>query len=68
MRKYVGASLVLLGMILTAWGVNTAPSMNSLITRVFTAWPPDEATCLLVGGILTFMIGLGMASHRRKRD
>jgi ABC-type uncharacterized transport system permease subunit len=68
MRKYVGASLVVLGFILTAFGLESSESMNSRISRVFTTWPVDEPARLLMGGVLFVMIGLAVAVHRRRRE
>ncbi len=65
MRKYTGASFVVLGIILMGCGLDTADSME-LISRRFSTWPPDGQTCLLVGGILSLMMGLHLSSHRRK--
>lgn len=67
MKKYVGASLIVLGVILTAYGLDGSGSMNSRVSRLFTAWPLDGSSWLLLGGVLSGMIGLSLAAYRRQR-
>ncbi|MBI3857503.1 MAG: DUF3185 family protein [Planctomycetes bacterium] len=67
MRKYAGAVLVVLGVVLTTYGLNSPESLNTRVSQLFSRWPVDGPTCLLIGGILSVMTGLGMAAHRRPR-
>ena len=67
MRKYVGAALIVVGIVLAAYGLDSSDSLNSRMTRLFSAGPADGATWLLIGGILSVFIGLAMAAHRRPR-
>jgi hypothetical protein len=67
MRKYVGASLVVLGIVLTAYGLKASDSLNSRMSRLFAGQPADGATWLLVGGILAVFVGLSLAAYRRPR-
>jgi hypothetical protein len=60
MRKYAAASFVVLGIVLTAYGLDTAEWTRS-------PWTMDEPPKLLIGGILSGMVGLFLASFRRQR-
>ena len=57
MRKYTGASFIVLGIILSAFGI------DSYIDRVFIGWSTDWP--MLIGGILSVTIGLSLISRRR---
>jgi len=67
MRKYVGAGLIVLGVVLTAWGLDSSDSLNVRFTQLFAGRPVEGATWLLIGGIISVFIGLAMAAHRRPR-
>ena len=67
MRKYFGAGLIVLGVVLTANGLDSPDSFNSRMTRLFSGGPADGATWLLVGGVLSVFLGLAMAAYRRPR-
>ena len=67
MRKYIGASLVVLGIILTAYGLDGAGSIKSQFSRLFTVWTPDAPMWLLIAGILSVMVGLSLSFHQRQR-
>jgi hypothetical protein len=67
MRKYAGAGLVVLGIVLTAYGLDSSDSLNSRVTRLFTPLPADGSAWLLVGGVLSVFVGLAMAAYRRPR-
>lgn len=67
MRKYFGAGLIVMGVVLTAYGLDSSVSLNVRITQLFAGRPADGATWFLIGGILSGLIGLGMAAHRRPR-
>jgi len=67
MRKYFGAGLIVLGVVLTAYGLDSSDSLNVRITHLFAGRPAEGATWLLIGGIIAVFIGLAMAAHRRPR-
>ena len=60
MRKYAAASLIVLGIILTTYGLDSTESTS----RVWTMGGPTK---LLIGGILSVTVGLSLASYRRQR-
>ena len=67
MRKYFGAGLIVLGVVLTAYGLDSSDSLNARITQLFSGRPAGGAMWLLIVGILSVFIGLAMAAHRRVR-
>ena len=67
MRKYFGAGLIVLGVVLAAYGLDASDSLNVRMTQLFAGRPPEGATWLLIGGILSVFIGLALAAHRRPR-
>jgi len=67
MRKEFGAGLIVLGIALTAFGLDSSDSLNVRMTQLFAGRPPEGATWLLIGGVFSVFIGLAMAAHRRPR-
>ena len=67
MRKYFGAGLIVLGVVLTAYGLDSSDSLNVRITQLFSGRPVGGATLLLIGGIVSVVIGVAMAVYRRPR-
>ena len=65
MRKYAGASLIVLGIILSAFGIDSGESINSRMGRLFTGWSMDWP--LLISGILLVTVGLSLSSSRKSR-
>ena len=60
MRKYAAASFIVLGIILTTYGLDSTEWTSRL-------WTMGGPTQLLIGGILSVSIGLCLASYRRQR-
>jgi Protein of unknown function (DUF3185) len=57
---YMGISVALLvvGIMLTIWGINASESFSSDVSRFFTDSPTDKTMWLLVGGIACGIVGL----------
>lgn len=57
---YTGISIALLvvGVMLTIWGINASESFSSDVSRFFTDSPTDKAVWMLVGGIGCGLAGL----------
>jgi len=60
MRKYAAASFIVLGIILTTYGLDSTEPTSRL-------WTMGGPTKLLIGGILSVTVGLSLASYRRQR-
>ena len=58
MNKGISVALLLVGVVLVIWGVRASDSFSSDVSRFFTDSPTDKAIWLLVGGIVTAVVGL----------
>jgi hypothetical protein len=58
MIKAVPLALLAGGILLTIFGVVAMNSTSSDISRFFTGAPTDKAMWLLIGGIVTSVVGL----------
>jgi hypothetical protein len=58
MDKGISLALVIVGIILMAWGVNASESLSSGVSRFFTGSPTNKAMWLVIGGIAAVLIGL----------
>lgn len=56
MRKYAGAGCLVLGIMLSGLGLDSAESMNSRGFRLFAGWTADGP--MLIGGVLLVIVGL----------
>jgi hypothetical protein len=67
MLRYDGASFVVLGIMLTACGLDSSEPIPFRLARLFPEWAADGPGCLLIGGTLSVMLGLSLAAHCRRR-
>lgn len=58
MIKAVSLALLAGGILLTIFGVAAMNSASSDISRFFTGAPTDKAMWLVIGGIITSVVGL----------
>jgi hypothetical protein len=58
MNKAVSIALLVGGIVLIVIGVNATNSFSSDVSRFFTGSPTDKAVWMLIGGIITAVIGL----------
>ena len=58
MNRAISFALVAVGILLIVLGINASNALSSDISRFFTGSPTDKAVWLLVGGVLTAVIGL----------
>jgi uncharacterized membrane protein len=66
MNKPLSLALLVVGIILTIYGISAADSVGSDVSRLFTGAPTDKSVWLLVGGIVAGIIGLvGLFRGRR---
>ncbi len=58
MNKGLSLALLVVGIMLTIWGVSVSESFSSDVSRAFTGSPTDKALWLLVGGIGCAIVGV----------
>ncbi|HLD36486.1 MAG TPA: DUF3185 family protein [Planctomycetota bacterium] len=58
MNKDISVALLVVGIVLIIWGVNTLESFSSDVSRFFTGAPTDKSVWLLTGGIAAALVGL----------
>jgi len=61
MNKGIGIALVVVGIVLVAYGFNASDSASSGISRFFTGAPTNKALWLLLGGSGSTVVGAVMA-------
>jgi len=58
MNKSISVALLVVGVVLTVWGISASDSVGSGFSRFFTGAPTDKTVWLLVSGILVGIVGL----------
>lgn len=59
MNKVVSIVLLALGIVLIVYGVSASESFSSDVSRFFTGAPTDRTIWLLIGGVVSAVIGAG---------
>jgi len=67
MGRYVDAGLIVLGIVMTAYGLDSAPQSNPRAAALLLRRPLDDSGWLLVGGILAVLMGVSLLAIRRLR-
>lgn len=60
MNKAIGIGLIAVGVILLIFGVSSADSFASDVSRFFTGEPTDRAMWLIIGGVAALAVGAGL--------
>jgi len=58
MNKIVSLALLVGGVVLIIVGINATNSFSSDVSRFFTGAPTDRAIWILIGGIVSAVVGL----------
>ena len=58
MNQGLSLALLVVGIILTIWGISVSESFSSDVSRAFTGSPTDKALWLLIGGIASAIVGI----------
>ena len=56
-NKGIAVALLVVGIILIAFGINAYHSSSSDVSRFFTGAPTDKALWLLIGGFVAGIVG-----------
>lgn len=59
MNTIISIALIVLGVILIFFGVQSMESFSSDVSRFFSGAPTDRAMWLLIGGIVSVILGVG---------
>lgn len=57
MNKALGIALLVVGVALIAYGLNSSDSVTSGVSRAFTGAPTNKTLWLLLGGIAAAIVG-----------
>lgn len=57
MNKALGIALLAAGVLLVIFGINASDSVGSEVSRAFTGTPTDKSMWLLIGGIVSAIVG-----------
>ncbi len=66
MNKLVLIALLIVGVLLIGFGLNSADSISSEFSEFFTGSPTNEAIWMLIGGIILLVIGAGGLLRSRR--
>ena len=55
--KIISIVLLVLGIVLVLWGVQSSESLGSDISRFFTGAPTDKTVWLLIAGVVAGLLG-----------
>jgi drug/metabolite transporter (DMT)-like permease len=61
MIKAIAMALIVGGVVLIVVGVNSMNSFSSDVSRFFTGSPTDKALWMLVGGVVSAVVGTTLA-------
>jgi hypothetical protein len=62
MHRAIGIALIAVGVLLLIFGISSADSLASDISRFFTGEPTDRAMWLMIGGVASLVIGGTLAA------
>ena len=62
MHRAIGIALIAIGVVLLIFGISSADSLASDISRFFTGEPTDRAMWLIVGGAVSLVLGATLAA------
>jgi Ca2+/Na+ antiporter len=57
MHRVIGLALFVVGIVLLAMGVSASDSIASEISRFFTGHPSDRSIWLILGGLVSTILG-----------
>ncbi|MBL9186198.1 MAG: DUF3185 family protein [Opitutaceae bacterium] len=58
MKKAASLVLLLVGVVLIAFGISASDSVGSAFSRLFTGTPTDKTIWLIIGGAVATTVGL----------
>jgi len=67
LQKYAGASLVVLGIVMTSSGLELTDRPNVLVPGLLLSRPWNESALLLFGGVFSVLVGVALLAIRKER-
>lgn len=67
MNRIGGIVILVVGILLIGWGLNSSDSLGSRISRIFSNTPTDRTIYLVVGGALMAAVGASLTFYPRSR-
>jgi hypothetical protein len=64
MNKYLGIALLVAGAMMIVFGIQSADSFDSDVSRFFTGSPTDKSMWLLIGGAVAAIVGFFMTTRK----
>ena len=61
MKRAIGFALLAIGVVLLIFGISSADSLASDVSRFFTGEPTDRAMWLIIGGVGAIVAGAVLA-------
>ena len=59
MNRVLGLALFVVGIVLLFMGIHASESFGSDISRLLTGKPTDKSIWLMLGGVLSILVGAG---------
>ena len=66
MRPMLGLALLVLGVVLLIWGLQSSDSIASSFHRFFDGTPTDKTVWLISGGVVAALCGVGMLAMSKR--
>lgn len=66
MHKVIGIVLLAVGIVLLIFGISSADSLASDVSRAFTGEPTNRAVWLIIGGVACAVGGAGLIMLSRR--
>lgn len=67
MNRAIGIALIIIGVVLLIWGVDSSNSFGNEVSKTFTGSPTDRTIWLIVGGIASAVVGLFLTLRAPER-
>ena len=67
MTKAIGATLLMVAVLLFVWGFNSSESLGSVISRTFRGTPTDRTIWLLAGGAAAGVAGMSLLAGSKRK-
>ena len=67
MTKAIGAALLVVAILLFAWGINSSESLGSEFSRIFRGTPTDRTIWLLGGGTAAGAAGMYLLAGSKRK-